>query len=286
MDIQKRINCNFVVVAEEKFIDVERLIASKSPKTLKRLPGFVIRYLKRILHQNEVNDFIGRNKDLYGIDFCDAIIDHFQIQTEIINKDRIPVSGKIVIVMNHPLGGMDAIALVSALREQRSDLKFVVNDLLMNLENLRELFVGVNKHGRSGVSLKKKIDELFESDNAVCIFPAGMVSRKYQGKIQDFEWKKTFVKYAKMHGHDVIPIYIDGKLSKFFYRLYSIRKFLGIKTNVEMLYLSDEMFQQEKKKLKFVVGERIPNKDLFTYSNDNEAAKAIRSITYELKKEV
>ncbi len=274
------------MVAEEKFIDVERLIASKSPKTLKRLPGFVIRYLKRILHQNEVNDFIGRNKDLYGIDFCDAIIDHFQIQTEIINKDRIPVSGKIVIVMNHPLGGMDAIALVSALREQRSDLKFVVNDLLMNLENLRELFVGVNKHGRSGVSLKKKIDELFESDNAVCIFPAGMVSRKYQGKIQDFEWKKTFVKYAKMHGHDVIPIYIDGKLSKFFYRLYSIRKFLGIKTNVEMLYLSDEMFQQEKKKLKFVVGERIPNKDLFTYSNDNEAAKAIRSITYELKKEV
>ncbi|TNE70304.1 MAG: glycerol acyltransferase [Bacteroidetes bacterium] len=279
-------NSNFVLVAEEKFIDVERLIASKSPKTLKRLPGFVIRYLKRILHQNEVNDFIGKNKDLYGIDFCDAIIDHFQIQTEIINQDRIPKSGKIVIVMNHPLGGMDAIALVSALREHRSDLKFVVNDLLMNLENLRELFVGVNKHGRSGVSLKEKIDELFESDNAVCIFPAGMVSRKYQRKIQDFEWKKTFVKYAKMHGHDVIPIYIDGKLSKFFYRLYSIRKFLGIKTNVEMLYLSDEMFQQEKKKLKFVVGERIPNKDLFTYSNDNEAAKAIRSITYELKKEV
>lgn len=273
-------------MADKQFIDVERLIASKSPKTLKRLPGFIIRYLKRILHQNEVNEFIGKNGNLYGIDFCDEILKDFNITFEIKNQEKIPKEGKIVIVMNHPLGGMDAIVLVSALRGYREDLKFIVNDLLMNLKNLRDLFIGVDKHGKTGISLKQNIENLFASDNAICIFPAGMVSRKYQRKIQDFEWKKTFVKYAKQSGQDIIPIYIDGKLSKFFYRFYSLRKFLGIKTNVEMIYLSNEMFKQKGKKLTFVVGDPIPNAALFSYKNDLEAAKDIRRITYELKKEL
>ncbi len=273
-------------MAEKQFIDIERLIASKSPKTLKRLPGFVIRYLKRILHQKEINDFISENRELNGIDFSDEIIKYFNISFEVKNQDKIPKEGKVVIVMNHPLGGMDAIVLISALRGHREDLKFIVNDLLMNLENLRDLFIGVDKHGKTGVSLKQNIENLFNSDSAICIFPAGMVSRKHEGKIQDFEWKKTFVKYAKEHGQDIVPIYIDGKLSKFFYRLYVLRKFLRVKTNVEMLYLSDELFKQRNKKLTFIVGDPIPNAALFAYKNDLEAAKEIRKITYSLKNEL
>lgn len=273
-------------MADKQFIDVERLIASKSPKTLKRIPGFVIRYLKRILHQDEVNEFIGTHRDKYGIDFCDEIIKHFNISYEVRNIENIPTSGKVVLAMNHPLGGMDAIILVSALRGHREDLKFIVNDLLMNLENLKGLFVGVDKHGKTGVSLKQNIDNLFNSEQAVCVFPAGMVSRKFEGKIQDFEWKKTFVKYAKQYGHDVIPIYIDGVLSKKFYRLYVWRKFLKIKTNIEMLYLSDEMFKQRDKKLTFIVGETISNEELFEYKNDLEAAAEIKKRTYALKKQL
>lgn len=280
------INSNFVLMAKKKFIDVENLIASKSPKTLKRTPGFVIRYLKRILHQEEINAFIDKHGDKYGVDFCDEIISYFNIKCDVRNIERIPKHGKVVLVMNHPLGGMDALVLISALRGHREDLKFIVNDLLMNLENLKDLFVGVDKHARAGISLKEQIDNLFLSDQSVCIFPAGMVSRYYEGKIQDFEWKKTFVKYARTYGHDIVPIYIDGKLSKFFYRLYRLRKFLRIKTNIEMLYLSDELFKQRNKTLTFVVGEPIPNAEILQYKNDLEASKAIREKTYALKNEL
>jgi putative hemolysin len=271
---------------DKQFIDVERLIASKNPKLLKRLPGFFIRYLKRILHQDEVNEFIKENGHLHGLDFCDAVIKDFKISYEVDGIENIPKEGKIVIVMNHPLGGMDALILISALRNHREDLQFIVNDLLMNLENLREFFVGVDKHGRAGLSLKQRIDELFKSDKAICIFPAGMVSRYFQGKIQDFEWKKTFVKYAKQNGQDIIPVYIDGKLSRFFYNLYRFRKFIGVNTNIEMLYLANEMYKQRNQKLRFVIGEAIPNDQLKNFTNDHEAAQEIRKITYNLKEKV
>lgn len=280
---RNNINGKFALMSRKQFIDVERLIASKNPKLLKRLPGFVIRYLKRILHQDEVNAFIAKNGHLNGLDFCDEIIRHFNITYEVLGIENIPKKGKVVIVMNHPLGGMDAIILISALRGHREDLQFIVNDLLMNLENLREYFVGVDKHGRSGIRLKQRIDELFESDKAILLFPSGMVSRYFNRKIQDFEWKKTFVKYARINGQDIVPVYIDGKLSRFFYNLYRIRKSIGIKSNIEMVYLANEMFKQRDRHLRFVVGPAIPNHTLSTYNNDHEAAQEIRKITYSLK---
>lgn len=269
----------------DKFIDVEDLIKSKNPKLLKWMPGFVLRYLKRILHQDEVNDFIHKNRDKNAIEFCDAVIEEFNIKIEVKNLDRIPKNGKIVLAMNHPLGGMDAMILVAALKSRRTDIKFIVNDLLMNLENLKELFVGVDKFGKN-FSLRNQIDELFKSDQAIAIFPAGMVSRKHNGSIQDFEWKKTFVTYSKRHGQDIVPVYIDGYLSKFFYRLYSFRKFLGIKVNIEMLYLANEMFKQRNKTLKFVIGDTIQNEELLSVKNDREYAATIRETVYSLKKEL
>lgn len=266
-----------------KFIDVEDLIRSKNPKLLKWLPKFIIRYLKRILHQEEVNAFIDKNKDKDAYAFCDAVIEEFNIKIIVEHIERIPNNGKIVLAMNHPLGGMDAMILVTALKEKRKDIKFIVNDLLMNLHNLKDIFVGVDKFG-SNKDLIEKIDSLFKSDNAIAIFPAGMVSRKFKGKIQDFEWRKTFVTYAKKNEQDIVPIYIDGKLSKFFYRLYSIRKFFGIKANIEMLYLANEMFKQRNKTLKFIIGEPIRNAELTKVKNDNAFANEIREKVYQLNK--
>lgn len=269
--------------AVEKFIDVRRLIGSKNPRLLKWLPGFVIRYLERILHQEEINHFLHDHKDAKNHDFCDAVIRFFNIQIEISGVENIPKTGGITLAMNHPLGGMDAIALVSALRSHRTDLKFIVNDLLLHLEPMRGLFVGVNKHGKNNEGTHQKIDGLFSSGNAVCIFPAGMVSRKFDGKIRDLEWRKTFVRLSKKNNSTIVPIYIDGKLSPFFYRLWRIRKFFGIKLNLEMLYLSNEFFKQKNVKMRFVVGKPIAAEQLTDDKSYAAWSQYIREEVYKLE---
>lgn len=271
---------------KEKFIDVENLIASKNEKALKWIPGFMIRYLKRILHQNQINEFIATNKDKKNAEWCQAAMEYMNITLTVKNLEKIPKKGKIVLVMNHPMGGMDAIILVSALKGYREDLKFIVNDLLMNLESMQEMFVGVNKHGKNELSLREKIVELFKSDNAVCIFPAGMVSRKQNGEVKDLVWKKTFVTYAKEFDRTIIPIYIDGKLSNFFYRLSRFRKMIGIKANIEMLYLSNELFKQKNEHMQFIVGDPIDKEFLQNNPDDKELAQQIKEKVYELRKQI
>lgn len=269
---------------QKKFIDVHGLIASKSPRLAKWIPGFVIRYLKRILHQDEINAFLVKHHDLKNAEFCEEVVKYFNIQIELIGKENIPSEGPIILAMNHPLGGMDALALVTAIKDQRTDIKFIVNDLLMHLHNLSDLFVGVNKHGKNDQSVRQQIMELFESSEAVCIFPAGLVSRKVKGEIRDLDWKKTFVTYAAKYDQAVIPVYIDGQLSPFFYRLSRLRKFLGVKLNLEMLYLSDEMFKQRDKTIRFVIGKPLYIKDLPTIS-EREQAQLVKAKVYELAAE-
>lgn len=273
---------------EEKFIDIENLIKSKNPKALKWMPRFVIRYLKRILHQKEINAFIAKNKDKKNAEWCQATVDYLNITYSVKHIENIPKEGKIILVMNHPLGGMDAMILVSALQNHRTDLKFIVNDLLLNLEEMKEMFVGVNKHrkGKNKEKTRASIKQLFESDNAVCIFPAGLVSRKINGEVMDLEWKKTFVTYARANSRTIIPIYIDGKLSNFFYRLHKFRTFLGIKANIEMLYLSNELFKQRNKHFKFIVGSPIKSDYLEKDLNDVSMAQKIKKEVYDLRKQI
>lgn len=269
---------------EQKFIDVRSLIRSKNPKLLKWLPGFVIRYLERILHQDEINQFIIDHPNARNEDFCDAVINYFNIKIEIQGLDNIPASGGVTLAMNHPLGGMDALALVSAIRSKRTDLKFIVNDLLLNLDGMHGMFVGVNKHGKNSGHTHENIDNLFASDKAVCIFPAGLVSRKNKGVIRDLAWKKTFVTLSVKHGNPIIPIFIDGRLSNFFYRLSNFRRFLGIKVNLEMLYLANELFKQRDVKMTFIVGKPIYPEQLDNSRTDREWAAWLKERLYELEK--
>jgi 1-acyl-sn-glycerol-3-phosphate acyltransferase len=269
----------------KKFIDIRKLIGSKNPTLLRWLPNFVIKYLERILHQDEINQFLIDHPTQKNEEFCRAAIRFFNITIEIEGLENIPQSGGVTLAMNHPLGGMDAIALVDAISSKRTDLKFIVNDLLLNLEGMKGMFVGVNKHGKTNESIHQKIDELFHSDKAVCIFPAGMVSRKQKGLVRDLEWKKTFVMLSKRANHPIVPIYIDGKLSNFFYRLSNFRKFIGIKANIEMLYLSDELFKQKNVTMKFRVGKPITPEMLDESKSHREWAQWVRNSVYELEKE-
>jgi len=273
---------------QEKFIDIEKLIKSKNPTVLKWMPRFVLRYLKRILHQDEINAFIEKNKDKKNAAWCQASVDHLNITYSVQNIENIPKEGKVVLVMNHPLGGMDAMILVSALQKHRTDLKFIVNDILLNIEGMKDMFVGVNKHrkGKNKSETRESIKQLFESNIAVCVFPAGLVSRKIKGEVIDLEWKKTFVTLSRENDRTIVPIYIDGKLSNFFYRLHKFRTFLGIKANIEMLYLSNELFKQRNKHFKFVVGTPIKSDYLDQDLNDVSMAQKIKREVYNLREQI
>jgi putative hemolysin len=236
------------------------------------------------LHEEEINTFISSHKEVLNEDFCEAVVNYFNINVEIKGIEHIPKTGPIIIAMNHPLGGMDALALVSGIRHHRSDMRFIVNDLLMSLTNLKGLFVGVNKHGKNQISTRQEIMQLFESDEAVCIFPAGMVSRIFEGKIQDSEWKKTFITYALKYDQPIIPVYIDGKLTPRFYRVFKWRKFLGIKANIEMFFLADELFKQRNKTITFTVGQPIYSNDLDKTQSEQVLAQNVKKVVYSIPK--
>lgn len=268
-----------------KFIDVEKVIEEKNPAVLKWMPRPVLNYLKNMMHQEEMNDFLELHKDKQDHEFCQAVVDYMNLTIEVVGLEKIPTDERIVLVMNHPLGGMDAMILITALSERRKDLKFIVNDILMGLTNMSGMFVGVNKIGnkKQKSDLRERIYNLFESDDCVCIFPAGLVSRKVDGVVQDLEWKKTFVTNAKKFDRKVIPIYIEGHLSNFFYRLSNFRRKVGIKANIEMLYLSNEMFKQSGRHIKFIVGDAIDPAILYN-SNKSEIqiAQQIKGMVYDL----
>ena len=166
-----------------KLIDVEKIILDKNPRLYKRLPRFIINYLKKILWEDEVNRIIADNQGVSGVQFCKNAIREFNIDVEIIGIENAPKTGGVAFASNHPLGGFDALAFVDQFSDYRSDIKFIVNDILMNLQPMRDIVVGVNKHGSTASESLKNIDRAFSNNEAVVIFPSGFVSRKKRGVV-------------------------------------------------------------------------------------------------------
>ncbi|MBW7868299.1 MAG: 1-acyl-sn-glycerol-3-phosphate acyltransferase [Brumimicrobium sp.] len=274
-------------MAEEdkrKIIDVKKVIKEKSPGFYKYAPSFIIKYIQKILHEDDVNQFIHEHRDDSPIDFCLSVMKKFNIQVTTEGLENVPENGGVVLAMNHPLGGMDAMALVTVIHEKRPDVKFIVNDVLLNLDNLKSIFVGVDVVNKKANGSLMKVDDLFTSDNVICIFPAGLVSRKIDGVVQDLEWKKTFISRSIMHKKNIIPVYIEGRLSNFFYNLYSLRKKLGIKGNIEMLYLVNELYKQHNVKIKISFGELIHIEKLDDSRSHRGWAKFVKEEVYKLRK--
>jgi len=270
----------------KKFIDIEKIIRDKNPNLLKWMPGFLLKYIKKITHETEVNqsmyDFRSKKNEV----FCSAVVEEFNITVKPYGLENIPKEGGCLFVCNHPLGGLDAMALVHEMYHIRPDMKFIVNDVLLNIDNVKEMFQGVNKHGKTAKESLKQVTELFASDQAIFIFPAGLVSRKKKGVVKDLEWKKTFISQAKRHKKPVIPVYVDGELSKFFYRLSNLRTFLGIKTNIEMMYLADEMYKQRDATISFVFGQPIPHSTFDKSKKDKVWANWVKDRVYQLKDKI
>jgi putative hemolysin len=265
----------------KNFIDIDKVLSDKNPKLARMMPGFILGYLKRVVHQEEINALLYKHRNEIGVDFVNAILNGFGVIVKSTGLENIPKTGRYLMASNHPLGGPDGLALMQQVARARKDFLFPVNDLLMNLPNLRPLFIPINKHGSNADNIRI-FNETFESDKLLLYFPAGLVSRKQKGGIFDLEWKKTFLTKAIKYKRDIIPIHIDGKNSNFFYNLANLRKNFGINANIEMLYLVDEAFKQKDKIINITFGKAIPYTCFDKRHNHAEWAALLREHVYAL----
>lgn len=265
--------------------DVENIIRNKNPRLLKLIPGLLIRYIKRVVHEDEFNDFLYRTKNDYAHDFVNAAIKNFEVRVISKGLENIPKQGGCIIVCNHPLGGLDGIAVMNEVGSVRKDIKALVNDILMNLKNLNSLLIPVNKHGKNTIENIRLIDQAYASGNCIIVFPAGMVSRKQDGKISDLEWKKSFITKAVKYKQVVIPVFIEAQNSSFFYNLALFRKKIGIKTNIEMFYLVDEAYKQKGKFIRLTIGSPICSTIFTKKHSDDYWAEKVKRQVYGLKNE-
>lgn len=271
-------------MADDKIIDVEAILRKRNPSLLKTLPKFVINYLKRIAHQDTINEMVTNNKDLHGLPFVEKGLNTLGMIYDAVDLENIPTTGRFIFASNHPLGGLDGLVIINSVGKRFPDVKFVVNDLLMNVPNLEPLFLPVNKFGRQNSDYARKLDASYASSCQILYFPAGLCSRKIKGKITDLKWQKSFVMKATQYQRDVIPVFFEGRNSNFFYNFANIRKMLGIKMNYEMVYLVDEMFKQRGRKLRLIFGKPIPYTTFDSSKTPNEWAQFVREQVYSLKK--
>ena len=174
----------------EKFIDVEKILKEKAFKLYRWLPRFAINWLKRRLHEEDINRTMVRLKDDVGLEFNRKGLIELGAKVEAINSHFVPKTGSIVIVSNHPLGGLDGMALIKAVGDIRSDVHFLVNDVLKNIKNYGDIYIAVNKLGASSAKYMRVIEEVFRTESALLVFPAGLVSRNQNGIVRDLVWKK------------------------------------------------------------------------------------------------
>ncbi|HYX06748.1 MAG TPA: 1-acyl-sn-glycerol-3-phosphate acyltransferase [Bacteroidales bacterium] len=269
---------------EAQLIDIKEVIRSKNATLARVLPGFVIRYIQRIIHVDFINEMITKHGEKKGFTFIEAMIKEFNVSIRTFGEENIPSEGRYIFASNHPLGGFDGLVLLHVLKNHFPNMKFLVNDILMNIKNLEELFIPINKHGAHSRENARKIEEAYASNDQILTFPAGLVSRKIKGKIIDLEWKKNFINKAIVYKRDIIPVHFDGRNTDFFYNLAKLRKFLHIKSNLEMFYLSDETYKHKNKTISVTFGKPISWKTFDNSRKPSEWAEAIKNEVYNLEK--
>jgi len=267
-------------------VDINKILRDKAGDKARYVPGFVVNWLKKIIHQDEINQFFVQEGDKQGVPWLDDALEFLDMTLHVEGRENLPApdDGKhYTFVSNHPLGGIDGVAIGQVLGHQyNGHIKYIVNDLLMNIHGLAPFFIGVNKFGKQGHNFAVQVDEMFNSDNNVIIFPADLCSRRNNGVIHDLPWKKTFVSKSVETHRDVVPMFFEGQNSNFFYRLANISKKLGIKFNIAMLFLVDEMFKNRGKTFTLHIGKPIPWQTFDSSKTHREWALYVEDIVYKI----
>lgn len=274
---------------DQKTIDIEKILKGKLGSKAKFVPGFLVNWLKRIAHQNEVNAFLWESRDKKGVEWLEECVRYLDMTLEIEGKENLPSpdDGRLyTFVSNHPLGGEDGVALGAIIgRHYDGRFRYLVNDLLMNLPGLAPLCIPINKTGHQSRNFPAMVEAGFKSDHHMLMFPAGLCSRKINGEIHDLDWKKTFITKSVETQRDVVPIHFSGENSDRFYRIANICKRLGIKFNIAMLFLVDEMYKNVHKTFRVTIGKPIPWQTFDKSKSATQWALHVEDIVYQLGKE-
>jgi 1-acyl-sn-glycerol-3-phosphate acyltransferase len=265
-----------------KPINIREIFHDKNPRMASLLPGFIYKYLEKIIHQRDVNDFLKKHGDKFGLDFVRAAIDDFKVTITVRGEENIHREGRFIFACNHPLGGFDGMLMMEVMSRYYSDFRSLSNDILMNLINLHPLLLPINKHGRQDSDAAARLHSTYLSNTQIITFPAGLVSRFINGQVMDLEWKKNFISKAVQYQRDVVPVHFTGRNSDFFYRLYRLRKFMGIKANIEMLFLVDETYRHRNDHLTITFGPPIPYTTFDRSKTPMEWAKWVKGQVYAL----
>ncbi|MBE6316773.1 MAG: glycerol acyltransferase [Bacteroidales bacterium] len=260
--------------SEAMRIDVDKVLRERLPKHYRYIPRFAVRWLERTICQDQLNAILLKMAGKNSVDAATAALNEMDITVRATGLEQLP-EGRYMFVSNHPLGGLDGLALISLLGNRYDkNIKFLVNDLLMAVEPLRGVFLPVNKYGSQSRAAATQIEEALNSDAQFITFPAGLCSRMQpDGTIADLPWQKAAVAHAVNYQRDIVPIYFDAHNSRFFYRFAKWRKKLGIKFNIELIFLPKEMIKQCGATLRVFIGEPIPWDSLDARAPKREAAR-------------
>lgn len=270
----------------EKTIDISDILRGKMGSKAKFVPSPLVKWLKHIVHQDEVNKYLWDSRHLTGVEWLEDCMRYLDMTLEIVGKENLPDKddGKLyTFVSNHPLGGEDGVALGAVIgRHYDGRFRYLVNDLLMNLPGLAPLCIPINKTGSQSRSFPAMVEAGFRSDNHMLMFPAGLCSRRINGEIRDLPWKKTFITKSVETHRDVVPIHFGGRNSDFFYTLANVCKALGIKFNIAMLFLVDEMYKNVHKSFRIAIGKPIPWQTFDKSRTPAQCAQYVQDEVYKL----
>lgn len=263
-------------------IDIDRIVRNRAGKKSRYIPQFVLTWLKRLIHQDFINGYLKEGYE--GVDFCENCLRYLDVKVEVDGLENLSDTTKFyTFVSNHPLGAIDGVTLGMILgRHYDGNIKYLVNDLLMNLQGLAPLCVPINKIGKQARNLPQLIDDAFKAKQHIIMFPAGLCSRRINGQICDIEWNKSFITKSVAAHRDVVPIHFIGQNSDRFYAIASWCKRLRLKFNLAMLFLPDEMYKSQHGKYKVIIGKPIPWTTFDKTRTPHQWAQYVREQVYKL----
>jgi putative hemolysin len=263
-------------------IDIDKILQEKSPKLKFWIPKFIVTWFKNFIHQDEMNRVLREGNDLNGVDFAQYVIDAMGSKITFVGLENIPKTGGCIVASNHPLGGLDGMALMVGVSKVRDDFKFLANDILMHIAPLKDHFIPVNKLSKNSKNHLSLISNEYKSNKAILVFPAGLCSRKINGKITDLPWQKSVISKSIEHQLPIVPTFIEGENSKMFYNVANFRKFLSLKFNIEMLLLPDELYKQKGKAITVYFGKPIEYTK-FSKKKIWADAQQLKNFVYQIK---
>ena len=267
-------------------IDISNILAEKMGAKVKFVPKFLVSWLEKIVHQDEVNDFLWKSRGLKGVEWLEECVRYLDMTIELVGEENLPKKddGRLyTFVSNHPLGGEDGVALGAIIgRHYDGKFRYLVNDLLMNLPGLAPVCIPINKTGNQSRNFPAMVEAGFKSDNHMLMFPAGICSRKRGEEIRDIAWKKTFITKSVEYQRDVVPIHFGGQNSPFFYKLANFSDKYVKKVNLAMLFLVDEMYKNVHKTFRVAIGKPIPWQTFDKSKTATQWAQYVQDIVYEL----